>query len=213
VIASFLSLGGWRRWLGCLLVLGLLGSVGWFFRAPLLANLAAAWVVNQPVTKADAIVILGGGVENRPFTAAKLFQDGIAPRILYMNVRLNPAEELGIYPPESIQTRRILMSNGVPETAMTVIGTNVTSTYDEAQAVKAWIEKTGAKTILIPTDPFHTRRACWIFNKELQDTKTDVYVMVVKPVRYRTEEWWRHEEGVIAFQNEVAKYAYYRWEY
>jgi uncharacterized SAM-binding protein YcdF (DUF218 family) len=202
-----------RRIAGCLTLGCVLLLVGYVFRAPLLAGLADAWVVNDPVTKADAIVIPGGGLENRPFAAAKLFRDGVAPIILYMNVRLSPAEEMGIIPPERELTRRILLSNGVPKTAMTMIGTNVASTYDESRAVRVWVEKSGAKSILIPTDPFHTRRARWIFSKELRDTKTAIHVVPVNPVRYRTDDWWRHEEGVIAFQNEVVKYAYYRIEY
>jgi len=192
---------------------GLLVGAGYVFRAPLLTGLADAWVVNDPVTKADAIVVLGGGVENRPFAAAKLYHEGVAPMILYTDVRPGPAEEMGIVSPEAQLTRRILLSNNVPETAMTMIGTNVASTYDEAMAVRAWVDKTGAKSIIIPTDPFHTRRAFWIFNQELRGLKTEVCVVPVNPVRYRTRDWWRHEEGVIAFQNEVIKYIYYRLVY
>lgn len=183
------------------------------FRAPLLTGMAKAWVVNEPVTRADAIVIPGGGVEDRPFAAAKLFHEGVAPRILYMNVQLDPAEALGIIPPEGEQTRRILSSNNVPESAMTAIGTNVTSTYDESRAVRAWVRKTGAKSVVIVTDLFHTRRARWIFRKELRGTGTAVHAMAVDPVRYRINNWWQHEEGVIAFQNEIIKYLYYRWKY
>ena len=198
----------WAFGIGCLLLL-----VCYVFRAPLLTRLAGAWVVNEPAARADAIVIPGGGLENRPFAAAKLFHDGVAPQILYMNVRLSPAEELGITPPEKEQTRRILLSKNVPDTAMTVIGTNVASTYDESRAVRAWIEKSGAKTIIIPTDPFHTRRVRWIFGRELRGTKTEIHVIAINPVRYRAKDWWRHEEGVIAFQNEVIKYIFYRFEY
>ena len=57
-IAGFLTLG-------CVLLL-----VGYVFRAPLLTGLADAWVVNDPATNADAIVIPGGGLENRPFAVA-----------------------------------------------------------------------------------------------------------------------------------------------
>jgi uncharacterized SAM-binding protein YcdF (DUF218 family) len=175
--------------------------------------LADAWVVNDPVTKADAIVILGGGPETRPFAAARLYHDDVASMVLYTDVRPGPAEELGITPREAELTHRILLSNGVPETAMTMIGTNVASTYDESRAVRAWMEKTGAKSILIPTDPFHTRRVRWIFSKELRDTKTAIHVVPVNPVRYRTDDWWRHEDGWVAFQNEIIKYIYYRVEY
>ena len=96
---------------------------------------------------------------------------------------------------------------------MTVIGTNVANTYDESRAVCAWIEKSGAKSIIIVTDPFHTRRARWIFSKELRSTKTEIHAVAVNPVRYRTGDWWRHEEGVIDFENEAIKYIYYRFEY
>jgi hypothetical protein len=60
--------------IGCALLLVL-----YVFRAPWLTSVAQAWVVNEPTTKADAIVVLGGGLENRPFAAAKLFHDGVAP--------------------------------------------------------------------------------------------------------------------------------------
>lgn len=202
-----------RRLAWTLAIVCLLVGTGYVFRAPLLTGLAGAWVLNDPVTKADAIVIPGGGVENRPFAAAKLFHEGVAPQILYMDVRLNLAEEMGITLSEKEQTRRILLSNTVPETAMTMIGTNVANTYDESRAVRAWIERSGAKSILIPTDPFHTRRARWIFSKELRDTKTQIHVVSVNPVRYRVKDWWRHEEGWVAFHSEIVKYIYYRFEY
>jgi len=208
MVRSLIRRLAWALAIVCLLLLD-----GYLLRAPLLTGLADAWVVNDPVTKADAIVIPGGGLENRPFAAARLFHDGVAPQILYMNVRLSPAEEMGITSREAELTRRILLSNGVPETAMTMIGTNVASTYDESRAVRAWVEKTGAKTIIIPTDPFHTRRVRWIFSKELRDTKTEIHVVPVNPSRYRADNWWRHEEGVTAFQNEIIKYIYYRVEY
>ena len=196
-----------------LVMASLLVGIGYVFRAPLLTGLAEAWVVNDPVTKADAIVVLGGGVENRPFAAAKLYHEGVAPMILYTDVRPGPAEEMGIVSPEAQLTKRILLSNDVPETAMTMLGTNVASTYDESLAVRDWIEKTGSKSIIIPTDPFHTRRARWIFCKELRDIKTDMHVVSSQFVRFRANNWWRHEEGVIAFQNEAIKYLYYRFEY
>lgn len=202
-----------RRLVWVLVIAACLVVVAYVFRAPLFTGLAEAWVINQPVSKADAIVILGGGLEDRPFAAAKLFHEEMAPRILYMNVRLNPAEEMGIIPSEKEQTRRILLSNGVPETALVLLGANVASTFDESRAVRAWVEKSGAKSVIITTDLFHTRRARWIFRRELRGTKTEIQVEAVKPVRYQIDDWWRHEEGVIAFQNEVVKYVYYRFTY
>ena len=206
-----------RRWAvraGWLLaVLGAIGLAGYLFRAPLLTGLARVWVVNEPVLRADAIVILGGGVENRPFAAARLFQAGVAPTILYMNVRLNPAQELGVYTSEPEQTRRILLSNGVPASAMQAIGTNVASTLDESRAVRDWVRQTHAASVVITTEVFHTRRARWIFRRELRDTPAVVHISAVQPVRYETDDWWRNEEGLISFQNEVFKSLYYWFKY
>jgi uncharacterized SAM-binding protein YcdF (DUF218 family) len=198
----------WLLTIGCALLL-----VCYIFRAPLLTGLAEAWVVNDPVAKADAIVILGGGLENRPFAAAKLFHDGVAPRILYMDVRLGPTEELGVTLSEQEETHRILLSNGVPDTAMTMIGSGVASTYDESIAVRKWLDETGAKSIIIPTDLFHTRRVRWIFRKELRGTNTEIHVVAVNLRNYEIKDWWWHEQGVIDFQNEIIKSVYYWCKY
>jgi uncharacterized SAM-binding protein YcdF (DUF218 family) len=152
-------------------------------------------------------------LENRPFAAAKLFHDGLAPKILYMDVKLSPTTELGITLPEAELTRRVLLSNNVPETAIEAIGNGVASTYDESRAVRAWIEKTGAKTIIIPTDIFHTRRARWLFRKELKGTGAQIRIVAVDPRQYQATNWWRHEEGLIAFQNECIKSVYYHLKY
>jgi uncharacterized SAM-binding protein YcdF (DUF218 family) len=206
-----------KRWLSLLglLLLGIccLAAVAIFFRVPIFRGMAEAWIVNEPLVKADAIVVLGGGLVNRPFAAAKLYHDGFAPKVLYMDVKLNATEELGVYPSEKELTRRMLLSNNIPETALVSIGHNVASTYDESLAVRAWIEKNGAKSIIIPTDPFHTRRVRWLFQKRLAPLHTQVMVETAPTRDYSETNWWQSEQGVIAFQNEVAKFVYYRVRY
>src|SRR5689334_20408445 len=61
-----------------------LGCAGWWWRAPLLRGVAHLWIVADAPAKADAIVILGGGLDSRPTEAARLFHAGYAPRILVM---------------------------------------------------------------------------------------------------------------------------------
>jgi uncharacterized SAM-binding protein YcdF (DUF218 family) len=183
------------------------------FRAPLLTGVARAWVVNDPPAKADAIVVLGGKPELRPFEAAKLYQAGVAPRILYMDVKPNPASEQGLMPSEREITRRVLLSNQVPESAITAVGNGVATTYDESCAVRAWLATNSAKSILIATDLSHTRRARWIFRKELQGTGVQVHVHAIEPEEYSTSNWWKHEEGLIAFETELLKLAYYHFKY
>ncbi len=206
-----------RRWLRrcvwTLAVLVVLLVAGYVFRVPLLVGAARAWVVNDPVAKADAIVVLGGGLENRPFAAARLFRAGVAPRILYMDVKRGPAEELGIFPSEREITRRILLSNGVPESAIQAIGASLASTFDESRAVRAWAGQSGARSFVIVTDLFHTRRARWIFHRELAGTPVQIHLSAVNALDYQINNWWQHEDGLIQFQNELVKSVYYRLKY
>jgi uncharacterized SAM-binding protein YcdF (DUF218 family) len=183
------------------------------FRAPLLREAAQAWIINEPLEKADAIVVLGGGLETRPFEAARLYHSGFAARILLMDVKPSPTTRLGITPTEKDLTRQVLLKLDVPDTNCVTVGDGVASTYDESRAVRAWLEKTGAKGVIIPTDLFHTRRVRWLFHKQLKGTGATVTVRAVMPADYGATNWWTNVEGLIGFQNEVIKYLYYRIKY
>jgi len=206
-----------RKWPRRLLWLAvfcfLLSAFCFVFRAPLLTGLANAWIVNDPLAKADAIVVLGGGLETRPFEAARLYHDGLAPRILLMDVKLTPTTKLGITSPEKDLTRQVLLKQEVPDSACITVGHGVASTYDESRTVRAWLVTNHASRIIIPTDLFHTRRVRWLFHKELKGTGTTVTVRAVAPTEYSASNWWTHEEGLIAFQNEVIKDLYYHLKY
>lgn len=183
------------------------------FRAPLLTGLAQAWIVDQPLQKADAIVLLGGGIETRPFAAAQLYREGYAPKILVMKNRSGPTAQLGITAPETEIIRKVLVQAGVAEGDVAYTRDEVTSTYEESTTVRNWAKANHVKTVIIPTDVFHTRRVSWVFRKQFQGTGVQVIVRVVPVREYKADVWWQHEEGLVAFQNEVLKYAYYRVKY
>jgi uncharacterized SAM-binding protein YcdF (DUF218 family) len=199
--------------LGLVLLAGVVATL-FVFRARLLTSLAEAWMVNDPLVHADAIVVLGGGFENRPAAAAKLYYDGIASRILYMNLPGAPRAKWGNLTSEQELTRQALLAGGVPESAMVVIGEKIASTHDEVRAVQTWVRQTGAKTIIIPTDMFHTRRVRWLFRKELQSEGVAVAVRAVPPVEgFGVADWWHFKTGRGSFENEIIKLPYYWCEY
>ncbi|MEK7706481.1 MAG: YdcF family protein [Verrucomicrobiota bacterium] len=197
----------------CACAFGALLLVAYFFRAPILRGLADAWIVNDKLEKADAIVVLGGGLDTRPFEAARLFQQGLAPRILLLNVRSNYTDELGITLPHTHVAKLVLFSNQVPPEAVIEIGNGVMSTRDESLAVQGWVKASHAKRLIIPTDLFHTRRVKWLFHKALNGTSVDIRTEAVASSDYTAANYWQHEEGLLAFQNEVLKFAYYVVKY
>jgi len=183
------------------------------FRRPLLASLGNLWVVDESVQLADAVVVLGGGLQQRPAAAAGIVARGIATNVLVAHVKSLPTDTLAITENESTRARKVLMTNGVSETYIHFLGTNVSSTIDEAHALRAWALEHHPKVIIIPTDLFHTRRVNWLMEKQLHDLHVDVRVIALDNHEYNRTNWWQHEQGVIAFQNEVLKYFLYRCKY
>jgi hypothetical protein len=57
-----------------LAVLLLALSIGWLARVQILQGVARAWIVSDSIGPADAIAVLGGGLETRPFAAADLYK-------------------------------------------------------------------------------------------------------------------------------------------
>jgi uncharacterized SAM-binding protein YcdF (DUF218 family) len=195
------------RWL---LVVGVLAVLAWVFRVALLTQFAEAWIVDEKVQRADAIVVLGGGVSSRPGEAARLYHEGYASRLLVMVSGTKPPgeEALPVAP-----DKEALLGNGVPENAVVTLSERVTSTYDEAKAVYAWAATSGVKRVIIPSDMFHTRRMHWIFQKTLRPLHIDVIVTSIPSKRYSTSNWWKSEDGFLTFNNEVIKLIYYRLNY
>ncbi len=181
------------------------------FRAPLLTGLARLWIVDEPLSKADAIVVLGGGLQTRPFLAAELYKQGLAPKVVVMNIEHRNTEEIGITQPETSLLKEVLINRGVPEEALVFIGSEVSSTYEEGLALQDWVHSNKAHRLIVPTEPFHTRRVNWLFEKMLNKGANQVEVLVTstKPVSSVSSNWWQNEKGLIEFQNEVVKFFYY----
>jgi uncharacterized SAM-binding protein YcdF (DUF218 family) len=163
------------------------------------------------LTKADAIVVLGGGLQTRPFAAAKLYRDGLAPRVVVMNVELSNTDDLGLTQSETSILKQVLIKRGVPEEALVFIGNGVSSTNEEALALRDWVETTKARRLIVPTEPFHTRRVNWLFEKMLNKGPNPIEVLVTstEPVSLASANWWKSERSLIEFQNEVVKSLYY----
>jgi uncharacterized SAM-binding protein YcdF (DUF218 family) len=198
----------WLLTFGCALLL-----VCYVFRAPLLTGVANVWIVNDVPKKADALVVLGGGVQYRPFAAARLYKKGFAAKVLIMDVKLGATDNIGLTQPQKDLTRGVLLKQGVPEHAIEAVGRAVSNTSEESLAVRDWAMQHAAKSLIIVTENFHTRRARWIFRKRFKGTGADIQVVAIEPAEYLAQTWWHSEEGMLAFQNEIIKSLYYHLKY
>ena len=84
---------------------------------------------------------------------------------------------------------------------------------EEALALRDWAERNGASVLIIPTEIFAARRVSWIFRREFSGKSVRIEVPSFEPDDYTRAGWWTSERGLIAFQNELLKYIYYRIKY
>ena len=191
----------------------LIGGV-WLERDPLLRAAANLWIVSDPVTKSDVVVVLGGGLETRPFVAAELYKRGLVNKVLVSQVPEPRSTTILGIPGHSELNRMLLMKLGVPETDIEMFGQGNKNTMDEALALRDWAEQRRVSQIIVPTEIFAARRVRWIFYREFAQSPVRLEIPSFDaPGSYTRAEWWKTEAGIITFQNEVLKYLYYRLKY
>lgn len=122
-----------------------------------LLAVAAAWpekflLVEQKPEKADAIVVLGGGITTRVPRARELFQEGFAPVIIVSGKG------------DGDEMRRWLINGNVPAAAVRA-ELKSENTWQNARFSVAVLRDLGAKRVILVTSWFHSRRALACFRK------------------------------------------------
>ncbi len=196
-------------------ILLLTGVVAYLFRYQLLTGLAGYLVIDDQLQPADLIFVLSGDVDTRPFRAAELFEQGLAPRIVVARAEDSPAAELGLYPNISDVTVEILQELGVPGENITLLHVEggATSTRDEAIILRGYLEGHSFERIILVTSAFHTRRSRWIFERELALPGISLRLAAAPHRKYDVTTWWQVETGLIDFTNEYIKLGYYVLRY
>ena len=72
----------------------------------------------------------------------------------------------------------------------------VTSTFEEALATRAWMESKGKRSMILVTNPYHTRRARLIFDHVFKGTGVRIYSVTAPNPFDDPAHWWRKERDV-----------------
>jgi uncharacterized SAM-binding protein YcdF (DUF218 family) len=188
------------------------GSVGWPEPGPVLKSVADVWIVSDQIAPADAVAVFGGGLDDRPSAAAAYYRQGLVKRVLLSNVGTSPVENLGAVLSHVEANREVLVKLGVPNSSIETFGSGLSNTHEEALALRAWAERAGARSIIVPTEIFSARRVRWTLNRVFGNDAV-IRVPALEPPSYRSDSWWQHEEGTSNFQTEIMKYLFYRIRY
>jgi uncharacterized SAM-binding protein YcdF (DUF218 family) len=166
VFGVLLGLAGGKRWL-IALVCALTAGFVLVSYTPFVPSWAPGFIVAgrlNPALRADAIVVLKSGIktngelvsvqQTRLVHGYELVRQGLAPRLVLTRLSSpNPSH----IPAVDRQMRALGFSFPVMELGP------ILNTHDEARAVSSKAAQEGWKSVILVTEPYHTRRAVAVF--------------------------------------------------
>jgi uncharacterized SAM-binding protein YcdF (DUF218 family) len=176
----------------CWVVLGLAGLL--LLGGAVLLLGAGRWlVVEDPLEKAQAIVVLSGRMPLRALEAAKLYREGYAPRV-WVTHSSEPGATLEAmqiaYAGEDFYSVRVLAHEGVPADAIRVLEPPIINTADEIAAVSAALEEEKGRTVIIVSSKVHTRRVRILWRR-LVPGRGQAIVRAASDDPFEPQRWWR----------------------
>jgi uncharacterized SAM-binding protein YcdF (DUF218 family) len=188
-----------RSGVALLLIVVLLGTI-LAFRG------VGRWLVREdPLSHADAIVVLSGSMPARAEEAAKIFHMSCAPEVWVSRPGSAGAElgKLGIsYAGEEEYNRQILIHEGVPANAVRVFPDSIVDTEEEVEEVSRQLRAQNKKSVIIVTSPQHTRRAKALWRR-LAETNQTAIVRAAWEDNFDADHWWRNTRDAFSVVREM----------
>lgn len=199
--------GGILSSLISLLFVIVLCAVLYFARGPILRFAGETWVVEDPLDRADAIIVLSDDnfYADRATHAADLYRHGMAPIVVASGRRLRP------YAGIAELMEHDLIERGVPKDKIVRISHNAENTREEAQALAQQALERKWRSVIVVTSNYHTRRARYIF-LHVFPAQTQVRVSGAQDGDFDPQHWWQARKSLKEFTRELAGMAVAIWE-
>ena len=158
---------------------------------------------------AQFVMVLNGDEETRTLVADVLVKAGFARDVLVTEVAIARQKTELAFPPSHEISREVLLKRGIPAGDITILPAAATTTYDEAQALRAFLRDRPQTTVLVVTSDYHTRRSRWVFARALGPRAGQVAFVSAPSDDFRRDFWWQDEAGLVAVLSEYLKFAFY----
>lgn len=163
----------------------------------------------DPLEKADAILVLAGERVVRWLEAATLVREGWAPTVVlsggYREALEKNLLDRGIrIPSEGDVARDALVQLGLDPAQVRVLGF-ADNTAEEGQLLRREITTRGWSRVIVVTSKLHTRRAGFAVRRELEGTGVRV---IVRASRYDDDDpahYWRKRRTIRSMLSELPK--------
>jgi uncharacterized SAM-binding protein YcdF (DUF218 family) len=170
---------------------------------------AAGWLdVGDGPHRVDAVFILPGDQQSRPFVAADLVNGGWADRALYPQNAPAPATiDAGRLPTEVV-IRRVLEHEGLSAEQIVMLAGATRTTEEDLLVLGPYLQQHPEARVAIVTSHYHTRRTRLLIRRLLSLHSDRITYVSAPTLRFNLDDWWRHEAGFFAITSEYLKLAY-----
>lgn len=189
------------------LLLVLLCAVVYFARHPILRFAGEAWIIEDTLERADAIMVLSDDnfYADRATRAAEVYRQGLAPIVVASGRRLRP------YAGIAELMEHDLIERGVPKDKIVRVAHDADNTKDEAQALGQLATQRKWRSVIVVTSNYHTRRARYVF-RHVFPARVAVRVTGARDGDFDPERWWLKRLSIKELTREVAGMVVSIWE-
>jgi hypothetical protein len=160
-----------------------------------LAMKAGSFLIVDAPRSSDVILVLAGETDRRPQRALQLLAQGYGRRVV-----LDVPAKAKIYEFTQVDLARKYIEDLPQAAPLSICPIEGLSTKEESKDAENCLRREGAKSVLIVTSDFHTRRALEIFRREIPGHEYSVAAS-----RNDGEfggRWWTHRQWAKTFVDE-----------
>jgi uncharacterized SAM-binding protein YcdF (DUF218 family) len=176
-------------------------------RHPIFRFLAESWVIEDPLGKADALIVLSDDnfYADRATRAAELFREGKASVVVASGRRLRPSAGIA----ELME--HDLVERGVPKDKILRFAVEGDSTREAADALAKLAKTKKWHRAIVVTSNYQTRRARYIFRRVFPPD-IEILVASARDGDFDPESWWEKPKSTKVFMRELVGMAVTIWE-
>lgn len=183
----------------------LIGGLVYSFRERILLAIGNFLIIQDQLEPVDVIHVISGP-DHRTAYGIQLYNEGYAKYLFFTGGWC--AEIQGVHADRS---RQQSLEQGIPASAIGSDSYQVTSTYQEVERLKVWIDQSQIpiRSIIVVSDPHHMRRARWVYKQQFgKDVK-----VIMAPVPFDQspylQRWWGDAASRTMVRDEYIKFVYY----
>jgi uncharacterized SAM-binding protein YcdF (DUF218 family) len=180
------------------------------FRDKWLLGIGDFLIVEDTLQPADVIHVIAGD-DYRLDYAIQLYRQGYGKKIFLTGGGWCLHHQVN----HSAEWKERALGQGVLEEDIIIDDGKITSTYNEAEWLKIWIEQSHVpiRSVIVVSDPFHMRRARWAYQRVLGDSIEIQMAPVPFDKTPYQRVWWQDHRSRLMVGEEYEKIVYYLVRY